>query len=218
MRPSNNQKGIDMRNKRAMAALWFVAVAACASATAMAADTGFYMGASVGRSQIHSDDSQITLGPDLPYTKNSGDLGYKLFAGYQAFKYLGIEAEALNLGKQSVKFQTIDRTNDMTMLGFNLSLVGSYDFGNLQVFAKAGASMLANRSHEYGADFVRMEGTPDADNTDWSVRPSFGLGAAYNFTRHFAIRTEWQHFKAAAGEHTVDMTSNLFTVGAQYKF
>lgn len=100
----------------------------------------------------------------------------------------------------------------------NLSLVSSYDFGNLQVFAKAGASMLANRSHEYGADFVRMEGTPDADNTDWSVRPSFGLGAAYNFNKHFAIRTEWQHFKAAAGEHTVDMTSNLFTVGAQYKF
>lgn len=207
-----------MRNKRALATLGFVVVTAWGSRTAMASDNGFYMGASVGRSQIHSDDSQITLGADLPYTKNSGDLGYKFFAGYQVFRHFGVEAEALNLGKQSVRFQTIDRTNDMTMLGFNLSLVGSYDFGNLQLFAKAGASMLANRSHEYGADFVRMEGTPDADNTDWSVRPSFGLGATYNFNRHLAVRTEWQHFKAAAGEHTVDLTSNLFTVGAQYKF
>lgn len=206
-----------MRNKHAMAVLGLVATATASSA-ALAADTGFYMGASVGRSQIHSDDSQITLGPELPYTKNSGDLGYKLFAGYQVFQHFGVEAEALSLGKQSVKFQTIDRTNDMTMAGFNLSLVGSYDFGNLHVFGKVGASMLANRSHEFGADFTRMEGTAEADNTDWSVRPSFGFGAAYNFTKHLAVRTEWQHFKAAAGEHTVDMTSNLFTIGAQYKF
>jgi hypothetical protein len=34
--------------------------------------------------------------------------------------------------KQSVRFQSIDRTNDMSILGFNLSLAGSYDFGNPQ--------------------------------------------------------------------------------------
>jgi OOP family OmpA-OmpF porin len=206
-----------MHNKNVVAVLGCV-MAACASASVMAADTGFYFGASVGRSQIGSDNSQITLGPDYPYHKDSGDLGYKFFVGYQAFKYLGIEAEAVNLGKQSVKFQTIDRTNDMSMLGANLSLVGSYDVGPVQLFAKVGASFLANRSHEYGSGFTAMEGTPDADNTDWSVRPSFGLGAAYNFNKHLAARVEWQHLKAAAGEHTVDMTSNLFTLGAQYKF
>lgn len=194
------------------------AVCAVVSATANAAETGFYFGASVGRSQINSDNSQITLGPEYPYTKNTGDLGYKFFVGYQAFKYLGIEAEAVNLGKQSVKFQTIERINDMSMVGANLSLVGNYDIGPVQVFAKVGASFLANRSHEYGAGFTAMEGTADADNTDWSVRPTFGLGAAYNFNKHLAARVEWQRFKAAAGEHTVDMTSNLFSFGAQYKF
>jgi hypothetical protein len=35
----------------------------------MAADTGFYAGASGGRSPIHSDNSQITLGLDLPQTE-----------------------------------------------------------------------------------------------------------------------------------------------------
>lgn len=197
-----------------------LAAALCAaiSGTARAADTGFYIGAGVGRSQIHSDDSQITLGPNYPYTKDSGDLGYKFFLGYQAFKYLGVEAEFLNLGQQKIRFSTIDRKNDIRILGANLSLVGNYDFGPVTLFAKIGASFLANRSHEYGAGFQAMENTPQADNTDWSIRPSFGLGAAYNFNKHLAARVEWQHFKAAAGEHTVDMTSNLFTAGLQFKF
>jgi hypothetical protein len=84
-----------------------------ASGAAMAADAGFYAGASGGRSPIHSDNSQITLRLDLPQTGNPGDPGFKAFAG---------------VGCRSIRASR--RAPGTLAPGFNLSLFGSYDFGN----------------------------------------------------------------------------------------
>ena len=189
------------------------------STSAMATETGFYVGGALGDSQLSSNNSQIDLGPGYPFSKNSSAFAYELYGGYQFHPNFAVEAEWIDLGKQTIRFQNIDRTNEMTLRGLNIALVGNYEvYKNVNLFAKVGASYMRNNSYEHGAGFTAMEGTPDANNTDWSWRPSFGFGATYNFNKNLAVRAEWQYFSAKAGEHTVDMHSNVFTVGAQYKF
>ena len=185
---------------------------------AAAADTGFYLGGAIGSSQLKSKDSEIDIG-GIPYRKNGSDMGYKAFVGYNFTQNIGAEVEYLDLGQQRVKFTPIDRTNDMTLKGFNLSAVGRLPVGNaFELFGKLGLSYIANRSHEYGTSFLAMEGTPSADNSDHKTKVSYGLGVIYNVTKEVGIRGEWQHFDAPAGMHTVSMKSDFFSVGASYSF
>jgi opacity protein-like surface antigen len=189
------------------------------SVSAMATDTGGYVGVGIGDNMFNSNDAQITVGNPGGFSKNNNDVAYKIYAGYQFHPNFAVEAEYIDLGKQTVQFIGIARTNEMTVKGLNFSLVGNYPvYDKVDVFGKVGASYLSNNSYEYGADFLAMEGTPSANNTDRKWAPSFGMGVKYTFSKTVAARIEYEWLHAPAGTNTVDIKNNAFTASVQYSF
>ena len=73
--------------------------------SAQAADTGFYVGGSLGQSKINdfngSDlDAELALeGITSSSSTDDTDTGWKVFAGYQFMKYLAVEGAYVSSGK-----------------------------------------------------------------------------------------------------------------------
>lgn len=176
-------------------------------AASQASAQGFYIGGSVGQSDI---DDGIAK-PELisSGTVDGKDTGYKVFGGYQFNQYFGLELAYVDLGKVSYSgtFLGVPVTGGTVKVsGFNFSAVGTYPlnpsfalFGKLGVFA----------SEEKASDVTG--GVPFSDKvreTDLSV----GLGVSYNFTKNVSARAEWERFKL----HNSD--ADLLSIGIVYKF
>src|SRR5690349_20966566 len=84
--------------------LGLAAMAALGAAPAMAQNTGWYAGASVGRTAATIDDDGIRsglLGQGLgtaSISDDDRDTGYKVFGGYQLNRNLAVEAGFFSLG------------------------------------------------------------------------------------------------------------------------
>lgn len=84
-------------------------------------DTGFYVGGSYGLVRV--DDSDFDDDNDFP----------QLFAGYQLFPFLGIEAAYMDFGRYGSSFANAETE------GWNLALTGRLPITqNVALFAKAG--------------------------------------------------------------------------------
>lgn len=190
-----------------------------ASTSAMASDTGMYIGGGIGDNMFNSNDTQITIGNPGGFTKNDSATAYKIYTGYQFHPNFAVEAEYIDLGKQTVQFVGLARTNEISIKGFNFSLVGSYPvYDKVEIFGKVGASYLSNNSYEYGADFLAMEGTPSANNTDRKWATSCGAGAKYEITKTVSARVEYERLEAPSGLNTVNVKNNLVTASVEYHF
>ncbi len=93
----------------------------------------------------------------------------------------------------------------MKTSGLNISAVGTIPLGSgFALFGKAGLFAWESEANDVtgGVPFSGKE-----DGTDLS----FGIGASYDFTKNFAIRAEWERFKAVGD-------IDLLSVGIVYKF
>ena len=115
-----------------------VAAAASAAPVAQAADedeSGFYLGGGVGEFQVDIDDFD-----DVPATiddYDSDDTAYKLFGGFRANKWFGMEAAYVNLGSPEDEI-TPGTTVEIETDGFAPYLVGTVPLGPFELFGKAG--------------------------------------------------------------------------------
>ena len=167
---------------------------------------GFYIGGAVGKTE-HDDGNAI---PDLitSGSVDGSDSGYKIFGGYQFNQHLGVELAWVDLGKAgySGTFAGLPVTGGkVETSGLNLSAVGTLPLGSgFALFGKAGVFAWEAKANDVtgGVPFSAKE-----DGGDLSL----GVGASYDFTKNFAIRAEWERFKAV---DTIDMLS----VGLVYKF
>ena len=92
-----------MKFKRTTGTLSLAVMAALASPAAMAADSGWYGGLSIGQSRAEIDHERITAGL-LPRVVTSiddddRDTGYKLLAGRKFNSNFAVEGGYFNLGK-----------------------------------------------------------------------------------------------------------------------
>src|SRR3954462_8100575 len=94
-----------MRNK-----LMLTLAALALSASASAADNGFYLGASVGRSNVDIDRDVVRI--------DENDTAYKIIAGLRPLDWLGVEASYVNFGKPEKGAQKADSD------GFTAFVVG----------------------------------------------------------------------------------------------
>jgi OOP family OmpA-OmpF porin len=175
------------------------------SAPALAADEGFYVGASVGVTSLDVD------GGDLGLTNASfddNDTGYKVFLGYDFNKNWGVELGYADLGQYDFtgNFGAVNVRGDIDVTAAYLTAVGTYPINNeFAVFGKLGAY--------YGdADATASAGTISASDSGSDTNVLFGLGVKYNFTKQFAVRGEWERF------HDSDFPVDLFSVGVAFKF
>lgn len=149
-------------------------------ATESRADSGFYVGGSVGQSAIELTDQS----PTLPVTFDEEDFGWKGLVGYTfdlAVVDLGIEAAYVDLGAPSGTVQASQVEIDTTAItAFGVLGV---DLGPVGVFGK------------YGLISWDAKGTVDnlpAFSDDGSD-PAYGIGAKLGFAS-VDIRVEYELF------------------------
>jgi len=155
----------------------------------------FYVGASAGWSDI---DTEIAFpGLITSGTADGKNTGYKIFGGYEFNPYFGVEISLVDLGrvKYSGSYLGAPVTGGkVDVVGLNGSAVGivpvteSFSlFGKLGIFAwEASWSDVTNGVPTKGQD----------NGADLSI----GAGFAFNFTKNFSARLEWERFKAGGGE------------------
>src|SRR5262245_16550175 len=100
---------------------------------AVAADNGFYLGASIGQANLKIDDLSNGLATD---DFDADDMGFKYIAGMRPLDWLGLEAAYVNFGEpeDTVLGQKLKADGD----GITAFAVGFLPTGPVDLYAKLG--------------------------------------------------------------------------------
>ena len=205
-----------MNNKKILA---IMSVLAFSAPLASIADTGWYAGAGVGRTNFSG--SELDLEPTRlateTYTLNSLDkssTGWKLFAGKQLNENWAVELAFTKLGKFYFN-ATITSAGNAIETGeakpdcWSLSGVGTLPLGNnFSLLGKAGICHWADHpfAQEAGVPYI-LESTGDS--------LTYGVGAKYDFTDNLGVRAEWERFEKVVHNRA---SADLLSISLQYGF
>lgn len=164
------------------------AAAATAAGTAVAADasedSGFYLGGGVGEFQVDIDDFD-----DIPATiddYDSDDTAYKLFGGFRANRYFGMEAAYVNLGSPEDEI-TPGTTVEIETDGFAPYLVGTIPVGPFEFFGKAGY-------YFYDTKVTVDSGGTTTSSSDEDEAFTWTAGIGLTLMKTLNLRLEYEDF------------------------
>ncbi len=208
---------------KASGTLGFVALAAITSAAALADDTGWYGGASVGESKAKIDDGRIrgVLGSGLSsisINHDDRDTGYKIFGGYQFNRNIALEGGYFDLGKFNFTATTVPPgtlRGDIKVRGLNLDLVGTLPITDrFSVLGRIGVTRAETKDNFSGTGAVAGV---NQHITKRDTNYKYGLGLQYAFTDSFAMRAEAERYRINDGVGSKSDV-DLFSVGLVYRF
>lgn len=195
------------------------------SLNAFAEDKGFYFGGSLGHatSETSIDESDVNAffaarGVTTTSEVDDGDLGWKVYGGYDFNKYIGIELAYVDLGEAEVSATSsapfvASASASADADGFAFAVVARYPLNQqIDLFGKLGGFIWeaeADASITVAGVTAAVAGFAEDDGN--SVM--FGLGAEYEFNDNIGIRAEWERFEQVANSD-VDM----FSIGLEYDF
>ena len=191
--------------KRSVLCLFVILVAA--SMTASASDTGFYLGAGVGRSSIDILDFYPTLGESLETTNS----GYKAYGGYRFLKFLAVEAGYTNLGSpQGLEKNVPEHPEKATVSikGLDAFAVGIIPVSQVvDVFAKVGFM-------SWNTDITSVQdGVVIYDESASGTDAAYGIGIGFWVGPNVALRGEGGWYKI--GDYA---TIALYSINVTYTF
>lgn len=173
--------------------------------TAQAAESGFYVGGSIGQTTFEVPTDIV----DVPDFKED-DTGYKLFLGYNwnlSLFNLGVEGGYIDFGNPSGSLN-VDTDAEIDADGLNLVGLGGLNFGPFDIYLKAGwVSWDASLSID-GVDPEFGQGRLSDDGTDLT----YGLGARFALG-NFHIRGEWEEFDIDDSDRVY-----MFSLGVAWMF
>ena len=148
---------------------------------AHAANPGGYIGFSLGSADAKEIDES--------------DSAYKLFGGWTANQYLGLEAALVDLGSYPTIFGSADTS------GVAFDVVGYLPLGsNFNLLGKIGL-------FAWNVDVDSINASDDGTDL------TYGLGVQYDFNNRFSIRGEWEEFSDVS-----DSDISLLSAGVLYTF
>lgn len=159
-----------------LALLW--AAALLATATTAYADSGFYVGGSVGTAAVEVND----VDPDLDFDED--DFAWKVFGGYNIDAFvidLAVEGGYVDFGSPSDTLGGSDVALDLT--GWDVFGLAGVELGPIGVFAKAG---LIAWDGDATIDGVNAGGDSGTD-------PAYGVGVRFSLWSA-EIRAEYEYF------------------------
>ena len=189
----------------------FLATTLLIASTAMAADTGWNIGASLGGSTLDLSSSSCS-----GYTCDKTDLGFKLTGGFTVIPNFAVEMSYVDLGESA--FDTSTTTASMTETGIAAYGIGIYPVDAFSLFAKAGVSSLKTKLSGPMPIFSSVSSSTTQTSTDTNF--AWGIGAGYEFTQNISANLEWERYKGEFSDlglsesHYVD----LISIGARYSF
>jgi OmpA-OmpF porin, OOP family len=210
---------------RAFKRLALTALAITASSSyALASDDGWYIGGNAGESRATIDDSRITgdlLSDGFTVTSIDNDdkhFGFKLFGGYQFFKYFALEGGYFNLGQFGFAANTLPPgglTGNLKVSGGNFDAVGILPFTeNFAAFGRFGYDYAYTKDNFAGSGAVVVA---DPERGEHSSNFKYGVGLQYAITRSFDVRAEAERYRiddAVGNKGDID----LFSIGVLYRF
>ena len=213
-----------MNLARASGTIGLAALALLASPYAMADDTGWYGGISIGQSKAKIDDARIAgnlLGSGLStssITNDDSDTGYKLFAGYKFNKNFALEGGYFDLGKFGFTATTAGPgtlNGSIKLQGINLDAVGIVPVSQaFSLFGRAGVNYAQARDSFSGSGPVNVSNpSPSKNDTNYN----FGLGLQYDLNKSVGMRLGAERYRvndAVGNRGDID----LFSAGLVYRF
>ena len=166
---------------RSLAALIAASLLAL-SGTAMA-DSGFYVGGSVGNATLEAN-FEDPLDPGNDFTFDESDFSWKAYGGYNfdlPVINLGVEGGYRSLGGPSVTIAAQSFGIDIT--AWDVFGVAGFDLGPVTVFGKLGIISWDAEVSVAGID----AGSEDDQDTAYGVGASFNLGS-------LQLRAEYEMF------------------------
>lgn len=200
-----------MKSNKVLAAGLFGAAMAVSAPAAFAqaksaADTGWYVGGSIGQS---TTDCSAPAG----FSCDDKDTAYKIFGGYQINRNFAAEAGYTDLGKVTA---TSGGTNvEVKATAWDLVGVGAFPLSNqFSIYGKLGFY-----SGELKVSSNLAAGSGKKTTTDLT----YGAGVQYNFSRNLGLRGEWQRYGSAKTPATGATTEekndiDVLSVGVVWKF
>lgn len=185
-----------------------VALVIAVSSTASAADTGWYVGASAGRTSIHEvcDTAGAT---GLMQSCKDSTSSYKVYGGYNFTREIGLEWGYANLGKAEVI--SSGGAGTATSETWAVPITGVYSLPiteRLDVFGRAGVYFFKSESKTTGS----LVGPLRAVDDD-GIEAIIGAGVSFKVWKSLSLRVDWDHYNDA-GPGDVD----TFLAGAHWRF
>lgn len=194
-----------------------------ASNLAVAQQSGFYAGASLGQAKVDSDANSLSsdlmaIGvSNVSTSQDNNDTGWKVFGGYQFNPHFGVEWGYADLGKYmatatgQLRGVAISARGNVDAYAVFADVVGHIPLINnaLSIFGKAGVAYTKTKLNASASGGGVSASSGDSDG---EVVPKLGLGVRYSLTRQFAVRAEYERYfnvgdKNKTGESDVDMWS-----------
>jgi len=203
------KKGALMKIKEAIAVTGLVAATAGISPLAVAQDSGWYIGASVGQSKAGDFcPSLIAVGDSC----DDRGAAYGVFGGYQVNKYLGAELGYTDLGE--FRASASGTTETIKVRGYELLGVGTIPIHpRFEVYGKVGVFFWDLKDSCAGT--LCGFGSQSEAGTDLT----YALGAKFNFTKFVGARVQYQRYKDVGDETTTGKSDiDFISVGVVFKF
>jgi hypothetical protein len=182
-----------------------LAAALAVVGTAQAAETGFYIGGSLGQATVKVPSDVVDV-PDF----NEDDTGFKLYGGYNwnlALFNLGFEGGYIDFGSPAETLNPDSRLS-IEADGFNLVGMGGINLGPFDIYAKAGWISWDATLSIQGVDPGFGVGSLSDSGSDLM----YGLGARVALG-NFHIRGEWEEFDIEDSDSIY-----MFSVGVAWQF
>jgi hypothetical protein len=177
---------------------------AALTASPAGAESGLYLGASVGRTTLAIDDVDLDL---ESFDFEADDTAYKVIVGYRLLGFLAVEGSYIDFGSLSDSIDTIEGTASLEaeLTGFDAVAMGMLPLGIADLFVKAGVVV-------WDADLRSALGELSVEESDSGTDLVYGAGAQVRF-KGLAVRAEIEFFDVADADNLY-----LITVGATYTF
>jgi opacity protein-like surface antigen len=200
-----------------MGAILFLPLAAQAQTTGATATptgtdytTGFYIGGSIGESNVKGVCDFAGVGCD------EEEFAWKLYGGMQINKWLAAELGYLSFGTVDLhgNFQGTPVSGEVKTWGLTAHAVGQLPIpiAALHRFALLGKVGGIWYDRERATNIGAITG----DDTGFSF--AWGVGAQYTFSERIGIRAEWERFEDVGDSSSGNGDVDLWTVGLNYKF
>jgi len=153
------------------------------------ADTGWYLGASVGQSKARAVDCASFSSCDTEAA------AFGILGGYQVNRNFAAELGYHDFGR--VTFSAPGVSANIKSSAAELVGLGAYPFANwFSVYAKLGAY------HAEAKASASLAGLGSDSAKDRNTDLTFGFGAQCDVTREAGVRAEWQRYKNVGGDNT----------------
>ena len=188
-----------MTNHTGIALLAGAALLTLNAIDADAAESGFFMGGSIGSAAVEANVNDGIVLPDPAPVFDENDFGWKFLAGYdfalsESFS-LGVEGGYVDLGSPSTDVLTVPISLDPT--GLTLYGTAGVDIGPVGLFAK------------YGFVDWEVEGSLGGINfKDDGNDPAYGVGVRFNLGS-VEIRGEYEIFDISDVEDVTLLSAGI---------